>query len=62
MIDVVGCFSATPELPLLQEPEGDGEDPELEELPGPSDLEETSREREEETSRYAGGLSLSIRA
>ena len=51
MSDVVGCFSATPELPLLQEHEGNGEDPELEELPGPSNLEEASREREEETSR-----------
>ena len=51
MIDVVGCFSTTPEPPLLQEHEGNGEDPELEELPGPSNLEEASREREEETSR-----------
>ena len=50
MVNVVWCFSTTPELPLLQDPEGDGEDPELEELPGPSDLEEIRR-REEEAPR-----------
>ena len=54
MTNVVRCFSSAPELPQLQEPEGDSVMPELEELPHhlePSDLEEISRRREEETPR-----------
>ena len=31
MVNETPCFSSTPELPLLQEPEGDSEEPELEE-------------------------------